>query len=76
MLPLSAYPLWMQSFASLTPFPQILGYRSALVFDFSLYRILTLSISMLTWGLIGIILLCLAYQRAAHFECGDGLKSC
>jgi len=63
MLPLTAYPQWMQRIAHLTPFPSILGERSALVIDFNLHHILTLASSLLIWGILGLALLIWLYKR-------------
>ena len=52
MLPLTVYPQWMQTIAHFTPFPAILGERSALALDFNLHQILTLHCSLIGWGLL------------------------
>lgn len=63
MLPLTVYPEWMQMIASFTPFPAILGGRSALALDFNLQSILTLTTSLIGWGTIGLIFVALLYRR-------------
>lgn len=64
MLPLSVYPHWMQTLAQLTPFPAILGERSALTFHMSSAQIVGLSASYVIWGSIGCIATWLTYKKA------------
>jgi ABC-2 type transport system permease protein len=47
----------------MTPFPVILGERSALALDFSLEHVLTVGGSVLIWGGIGFICLWILYNR-------------
>ncbi len=63
MLPLTIYPQWIQKIAHMTPFPVILGERSALALDFSLEHVLTVGGSVLIWGGIGFICLWILYNR-------------
>lgn len=63
MLPLAAYPLWMQSAASFTPFPAILGARSALALEFNLHAVAALFGWLVLWGVIGIWGLVLVYRK-------------
>lgn len=63
MLPLAVYPLWLQKIAHLTPFPAILGQRSALAIDASLDNILLVIGSLLLWGLLGICSLIFLYRK-------------
>jgi ABC-2 type transport system permease protein len=63
MLPLTVYPQWMQTIAHFTPFPAILGERSALALDFNLHHILTLTCSLLGWGVFGSITLFILYRK-------------
>ena len=63
MLPLTIYPQWIQTIAHFTPFPVILGERSALALDFSLHRIFSLTGSLLAWGAFGFILLLWIYRK-------------
>ncbi|MFI5343166.1 MAG: ABC transporter permease [Chlamydiales bacterium] len=63
ILPLAVYPQWMQKIAYLTPFPAILGERSALAIDFNGYQITLVAISLVGWGVIGIIGLFFIYRR-------------
>lgn len=63
MLPLAIYPLWLQNLAYLTPFPAILGVRSALAIDFNLAQVLLLTVSLLFWGLLGLTGLFLLYRQ-------------
>jgi ABC-2 type transport system permease protein len=63
ILPLTVYPEWLQKIAYLTPFPAILGGRSALIFDFTLDYALMLAVALIGWGIIGIVGLILIYRR-------------
>lgn len=63
ILPLSVYPQWLQTIASYTPFPAILGQRSALALDYSQTQIYSLLTSLLGWLVIGTVLLLIAYRK-------------
>lgn len=63
MLPLAAYPNWIQKLANLTPFPSILGERSALAISISSTHILSLILSYLGWSSLVIGLLLLTYKK-------------
>lgn len=63
ILPLTIYPEWMQTVARFTPFPAILGERSALAFDFDLTPILVVTTSLVGWGLVGTLSLLLLYRK-------------
>ena len=63
MLPLAVYPLWLQKLAYLTPFPAILGERSALALDFNLNQISILAFSLIGWAAVGCFCLFLVYQK-------------
>lgn len=63
MLPLAVYPNWLQTLAHLTPFPAILGERSALVMHFNLSELLYVTGALLFWGLLGVAGLVLLYRR-------------
>jgi ABC-2 type transport system permease protein len=63
MLPLAVYPQWMQTLANFTPFPAILGQRSALALDFDAYHIFTLTFSLIGWGAFGLVCLFFVYRR-------------
>jgi ABC-2 type transport system permease protein len=63
ILPLAVYPYWMQALADFTPFPAILGQRSALALDFSLHNVLTLTCSLIGWGLFGLICVFFLYRK-------------
>lgn len=63
MLPLAVYPLWLQNIAYLTPFPAILGQRSALALEFSVSSVFLVAGSLILWGLIGLGSLALLYRR-------------
>ncbi len=63
ILPLTVYPQWMQYLAYMTPFPMILGERSALAMEFNGYHIMLLTVSLIGWGMAGIIGLGLLYRK-------------
>ncbi len=63
MLPLAAYPGWLQKIAYLTPFPAILGERSALAIDFSLWQAMNVTATLLIWGLAGLLSLLFLYRK-------------
>jgi len=63
ILPLSAYPLWLQKVAALTPFSPILGGRSGLIFGFDQSQIFSLFGLLALWFIIGSIALKLVYRR-------------
>lgn len=73
MLPLAIYPDWLQTIARWTPFPAILGDRSALVFDYSLQDVLSLTGTLIAWGGAAFLLLFALYRRGLrilHVEGG------
>lgn len=63
ILPLSVYPQWMQTLAYFTPFPAILGERSALALNFDAASVFNVSLSLLGWGAIGVLCLIGLYRR-------------
>lgn len=63
MLPLAVYPQWMQTVAHFTPFPAILGERSALALDFNIHNISILTFTIVGWLAIGLISLVLLYRK-------------
>lgn len=63
MLPLTVYPEWLQKIAFFTPFPAILGDRSALALDFSLNHIFTLAATLLFWGGCAYLILKVLYRK-------------
>lgn len=63
ILPLSVYPLWIQKIAYFTPFPAILGQRSALAIDFSFTEALYVMLSLFFWGLLALGCLSLLYRK-------------
>lgn len=63
ILPLTVYPQWIQVIADLTPFPAILGERSALALDFSSGNVISLAISLIGWFIAGIIGMVFLYRR-------------
>jgi ABC-2 type transport system permease protein len=63
MLPLAVYPKWIQTLAFLTPFPSILGQRSALAIEFELDSALQLIASFSFWAIIGITALFVLYRK-------------
>lgn len=63
MLPLAAYPEWLQTLARFTPFPAILGERSALAIHFSLEHVWHVASALLFWGALGLAFLVLLYRK-------------
>lgn len=63
ILPLSIYPAWMQTIAYWTPFPSILGARSALALDVSPYQILWVMVSLIAWAVFGIFCVAFCYRK-------------
>ena len=73
MLPLSVYPMWLQKIAYLTPFPLILGGRSALALDYTWSLAFSLFGSLFLWGILGASCLLFLYRtglRIVHIEGG------
>ncbi len=63
MLPLASYPTWMQKIAHLTPFPTILGERSALALGISSMHVLSLLLSYIGWGALSLGLVLFVYKK-------------
>lgn len=63
MLPLVVYPQWLQQIARFTPFPAILGDRSALAFDFTWSHVLNITSILLFWGILGSYCLVVLYRK-------------
>ncbi len=63
MLPLAVYPAWMQTLAAWTPFPAILGGRSALAIDFNATAVATLFGALLGWAIVGLACLTFLYRK-------------
>lgn len=63
ILPLSAYPLWMQNISQATPYFLMLGGRSGLIFDFDQSQVFSLFCMIALWLCIGSIALKLIYRR-------------
>lgn len=63
ILPLAIYPVWIQKIAYCTPFPSILGQRSALAIHFSAAGAFQVAASLLVWGVLGLSCLTLLYRR-------------
>ena len=63
MLPLAVYPQWIQTMARFTPFPAILGERSALVFHFNGEYIMSLLTTLAIWCVLGVGMLMFLYRR-------------
>jgi ABC-2 type transport system permease protein len=63
MLPLAVYPPWLQKIAHFTPFPAILGERSALAIHFIFQDVLSVTTTLLFWGLLGLSCLVLLYRK-------------
>jgi len=62
-LPLVAYPLWIQDIASLTPFPLLLGGRSALVFNPTWMEVGSLSMAIIAWLAITSLFMGFLYKK-------------
>lgn len=63
MLPLAVYPQWLQTLAYITPFPAILGERSALALDFNLHNVGMVASSLILWGIFGLICMLFTYRK-------------
>lgn len=63
MLPLTVYPLWLQKIAYATPFPSILGQRSALTVEFTANAVLSIASSLVLWGSIALCSMLYLYKR-------------
>lgn len=63
MLPLTIYPVWLQTLAHFTPFPVILGQRSALIFNFNTHDMFVLALTIFAWEIFAVLLLLLVYQK-------------
>ena len=63
MLPLSVYPGLLQKIASYTPFPAILGDRSALVLGFTVADALSVVVSLLLWGGAAALVFIFLYRK-------------
>jgi ABC-2 type transport system permease protein len=63
MLPLAVYPSWLEQIAHFTPFPAILGDRSALAIHFSWQGVFSLAGVLLFWTLLGCYCLLALYRR-------------
>lgn len=63
LLPLAAYPGWLQKIANFTPFPAILGERSALALSFSSFHLFSLLLSFIGWAAIGCGVLIFLYRK-------------
>lgn len=64
ILPLAIYPKWMQTLSQYTPFPAILGQRSALAFDFSPLHVVDLISSLCLWIALGLCGLFILYRKS------------
>jgi len=63
IVPLSIYPIWIQKIAYCTPFPVILGQRSALALQWSAAEVVHIGITLFFWGVLGTSCLMLLYRR-------------
>lgn len=63
MLPLFIYPDYLQTLSQFTPFPGILGGRSALVIHFTPHDALAIAGALLFWILLGSACLKILYRR-------------
>jgi ABC-2 type transport system permease protein len=66
MLPLSAYPEWLQKIARLTPFAAILGDRSALVMESDASAFLWVAFSLFFWTVIGLLIASILFQKGVR----------
>lgn len=72
MLPLAAYPEFLQKIALLTPFPAILGGRSALAIDFSWSQAFYIISILSLWGIIGSLSLIFLYRKGLRIVSIEG----
>ncbi|MES2198761.1 MAG: hypothetical protein V4489_01140 [Chlamydiota bacterium] len=72
MLPLAVYPMWLQKIAYYTPFPSILGDRSALIMNFTVEGALQVVGLLLLWGLFGLASLIFVYRRGLRIVNMEG----
>ncbi len=72
MLPLVVYPKWLQNIAHFTPFPAILGDRSALAIEFTYGHVLQIAASLLCWGFAGYALLMILYRKGLRIVNVEG----
>lgn len=63
ILPLSVYPELLQTIARFTPFPYILGARSALAIDSSIGLIFSISAALVAWGLFAVLALTYLFRK-------------
>ncbi len=63
ILPLSIYPPWLQTLASFTPFPSLLGQRSGLVFGNDTGDILWIIVTLSLWGIVSLTTLLYLYKK-------------
>lgn len=63
ILPLVAYPLWLQKIAFWTPFPVLLGERSALAIQFEASHAWWLFAVLIAWLLVGALLVRTLYYQ-------------
>lgn len=63
ILPLSIYPQWMQNISYWTPFPSILGARSALALEVNSSHILWVTLSLSAWTVVGLLGIAVIYRQ-------------
>lgn len=63
LLPLASYPLWLQKAAHCTPFPFILGGRSALVLEPTSSYALYLGCMLVVWMSVALVVLRVLFQK-------------
>lgn len=63
MLPLASYPMWIQTVARFTPFPFILGDKSALAIHFSMSQAVTIGIILVFWMAFSAVILRILYRK-------------
>lgn len=71
-LPLAAYPLWLQHIAAWTPFPALLGGRSALIMSTEIEPIFWIALSLLFWTIVCTWLMNVLYQRGLKVVAIEG----
>lgn len=72
ILPLSVYPIWLQTIAKYTPFPYILGDRSAFVIDHTIGPMLIVIAGIGLWCLLCSWTIWFLYQKALKILNSEG----
>jgi ABC-2 type transport system permease protein len=72
-LPIAFFPKWLQALSHFTPFPMILGDRSALIYNFEYNSVIQYTLFLLWWAVVAVIALKITYARGIkilHVEGG------